>query len=142
MALGPCRRGRVGSVKRPTPPRELTAGFHGAALQRARELGCSCFLAPFDDENRYCFGKWEAFHFFGRQELRNAPALYGLERDYVELIEWDGRNAGLGCEGHHRRLDRHATPTLILPRIALPDDTEEFVADYGLESLAERRFPL
>jgi len=111
-------------------------------MRRARELGRSCFLAPFDPEERECFGRWEAFHFFGRQEVRNSPALYGLERDFVELIEWDGRNAGLGCEGHHRRLDRHATPTLVLPSTVLPADVVEFATDYGLESLVDRRFPL
>lgn len=110
-------------------------------MRRARELRLSCFLAPFDDHGRDCDGKWEALHFFGRQELRNSPLLYGLEREIVELIEWDDRNAALACEGHHRRFDSHATPALILPRIALPDDTEEFVLQYGLESLAERRFP-
>lgn len=128
-------------MKRPTPARELTAAFHERAMRRARELRLSCFLAPFDDHNRDCVGKWEAFHFFGRQELRNSPLLWGCEPDVIELIEWDDRNAGLGCEGHHRRFDGHLTPTLILPRIALPDDTEEFVEQYGLWSLAEGRFP-
>jgi hypothetical protein len=128
-------------VKRPTPARELTAAFHERAMRRARELRCSCLLAPFDDHGRDCVGKFEAMHFFGRQELRNSPLLWGCEPDVIELIEWDDRNAALACEGHHRRLDRHLTPTLILPRIALPDDTEEFVLQYGLESLAESRFP-
>lgn len=109
-------------------------------MQRAREVGRSCFLEPFDKESRECFGRFEALHFFGRQELRNAPCFYGLEREIMELIEWDVRNAALGCEGHHRRFDRHATPTLILPRSALPADTEEFVVERGIESLAERRF--
>ena len=127
-------------MKRPTPPRELTSAFHGAAMQRARELRLSCFLAPHDDRETPCYGRFEAFHFLGRQEVRNSPALYGLEREFVELIEWDPRNAGLGCEGHHRRYDSHATPGLIVPRLALPDDVEEFVEERGLESLAERRF--
>lgn len=109
-------------------------------MQRAREVGRSCFLAPFDPQNQSCCGRWEAFHFFGRQEVRNSPALYGLEREFVELIEWDCRNVGLGCEGHHRRFDLHSTPALVLPRIALPEDTLEYIDDYGLENLAERRF--
>lgn len=127
-------------ARRPTPPSNLTVTFHGAAMQRAREIGRSCFLEPFDKEKRPCVGRFEAFHFFGRQELRNSPALYGLEREIVELIEWDCRNAGLGCEGHHRPFDRHATPILILPRIVLPEDVEEFIDERGLEMLAERRF--
>ena len=109
-------------------------------MRRARGLRLSCFLAPHDPLEQPCYGRWEAFHFFGRQEVRNSPVLYGLERDFVELIEWDCRNAGLGCEGHHRRFDSHATPALTLPRLALPEDTLEYVDDYGLDSLAERRF--
>jgi len=109
-------------------------------MRRARGLRLSCFLAPYDPLEQPCYGRWEAFHFFGRQEVRNSPALYGLERDFVELIEWDGRNAGLACEGHHRRFDSHATPGLVVPAAALPGDVVEFIYDWGLESEAERRF--
>lgn len=61
--------------------------------------------------------------------------------DLILLAAWDPRNGGIGCVGHHRRFDSHATPTLTVPRSALPDHVEEFAADWGLERQLEDKFP-
>jgi hypothetical protein len=107
----------------------------------------SCWLWQFDEQERPCSGRLEAFHFFGRQRIRNAlwPLLRGVVPqdcldDLIELAEWDSRNAGPGCEGHHRRLDNQATPGLHIPAAALPLQVIAFTLDWGLELEAERRF--
>lgn len=100
-----------------------------------------CFLAPFDAEHRPCGGrKWEAIHFIGRQQVRNCPTLHGLDPELIALAEWDARNAGLGCVNHHRPFDSHSTPGLVVCREKLPSEVEEFIADWGLEEEAERKF--
>jgi hypothetical protein len=103
-----------------------------------------CWLAPFDPQRKPCGGgtKWEAFHYIGRQAVRNCPTLVGLDPELVELAEWDPRNAGLGCVEHHRRFDSHATPELSVPYETLPTEVVEFIADWGLESECERKFPI
>lgn len=74
--------------------------------------------------------------------MRNEYFLTGLDPELVMLIEWDDRNAGPGCEEHHRRFDVLATPKLTVPRETVPWDVEEFIEERGFESLAERRFPV
>jgi hypothetical protein len=108
----------------------------------------ACWLASFDPLKRPCstHGRWEAFHFLGKQEMRNCPELYGLEDpEMVALIEYDDRNAGPGCVEHHRRFDKLADAgpgsELVVPRSSLPWDVEEFIDEYGLEALADSRFP-
>lgn len=101
-----------------------------------------CWLAPFDPEHRPCGGKWEAFHFIGRQAVRNCSTLAGLDPELIELAEWDCRNSGLGCVDHHRRFDNHSTPALVVLRETLPPEVEEFIADWGLDCEAERKFPI
>lgn len=133
------------------PPPGIAAAFHKAAMTRPRspmfiDQRPVCWLAPFDPLKRPCKGRWEAFHFFGKQEVRNSPALYGLEDpEQMMLIEYDDRNAGPGCVEHHRRLDKQADAGpetgIVVPRLALPWDVEEFIAEYGFEILAESRFP-
>lgn len=151
-------------MKRPTPPRHLTAGFHQAGLawysaggvggpMRLHEDGPACWLWQFDPLERPCSGDLEVFHFIGRQRVRHAlgavwpdplgfyePLLAEEMRECLELAEWDPRNAGPGCTGHHRRLDSHATPELKIPAEALPLHVLQFIADWGLESDAARRF--
>jgi hypothetical protein len=61
--------------------------------------------------------------------------------DLVLLAQWDPRNAGPGCIGHHRRLDSHATPGLVVPHSALPARVVEFCRDWGLESDCDRKYP-
>lgn len=125
-----------------------------------------CWLAQFDSRQLPCGGQpgkvIERFHFIPRQRVENAlgallptvaEILYfgewsqdrqdraeRLRRDLILLAAWDSRNGGLGCEGHHRRLDSQATPALSVPRLALPTHVEEFAADWGLESPLEDRF--
>jgi len=133
------------------PPRDVAEAFWQAAMRRERPVpfiaeAPACWLASFDPLERLCKGKWEAFHFFGKQELRNCPELRGLSPEELMLIEWDSRNAGPGCVEHHRRFDKLADAgpgtDLVVPRSSLPADVEEFIAEYGIVSLASRRFPL
>ncbi len=133
------------------PPPGIAAAFHKSAMRRPCDpmfvdQRRVCWLFPFDPLKRHCKGRWEAFHFLGKQEVRNSPALYGLDDpEMMALIEYDDRNAGPGCVEHHRRLDSQADAgpdsALVVPRSALPWDVEEYIAEYGLESLAESRFP-
>jgi hypothetical protein len=64
---------------------------------------------------------------------------------WVLIAAWDARNGKISCEGHHRRFDSHAVspeaPKIVVPPLALPMHTVEFVFDYGLEPQAEDRFP-
>lgn len=66
--------------------------------------------------------------------------------ELIELAEWDPRNAGPGCVDHHRRFDglANAGPgsAITVYRETLPAHVEEFIADWGLDSEAERKFPL
>lgn len=116
----------------------------------------ACFLAQHDPRRRPCEGRIERFHFVGRQRARHALALLlpnrqelfaqigelvALGLDVIPLAEWDPRAGGLGCEGHHRRFDSHATPALIVPHHALPDHVIEWSIDYGLEAELERKCP-
>lgn len=154
-------------MKRPTPPRHLTKAFHQAGLSwylhgdqapdnalRLHDGGPACWLAQFDEHERPCAGRLEVVHLIGRQRIRNIlrpllltdlwaeGAIDSLDvDDLVALAEWDPRNAAPGCEGHHRRFDSHATPALAIPLDALPEPVLDFIADWGFESEAERRFP-
>ena len=111
-----------------------------------------CWLAQFDERRRPCTGRIEAFHFLGRQRVRNAlgallpepwPREVGGETaQLLTLAEWDPRNAGPGCVGHHRRLDSHATPGLVVPGAALPARVHAYAEDWGLESALERKYPV
>lgn len=130
--------------------RGLQAAFRRVAMERrypAMFLGGqrACWLATYDPLKRPCSeGRWEAFHFLGRQEIRNHPPFFGLDPEIVALIEWDPRLGAPGCVEHHRRYDRHADAgpgsALVVPRLLVPDDVEECIAERGLESIAERRF--
>jgi len=129
-------------------PAELRAAFHHEALRRRYAtmfLGgqSACWLAIHDPLKRPCKGRWEAFHFLGRQEIRHHPAFVGLDPEIVMLIEWDPRLGGPGCVEHHRRYDRHVIVPhgdLVVPRFAVPEDVEECIAERGLDSIADRRF--
>lgn len=105
----------------------------------------ACWLALFDPYERPCSNdrKWEAFHYFGKQEIRTCPALFGLTPEEFVELEWDPRNGGPGCKVHHVAFDHQdgRPKALVVPRLALPEDVEEFVDERGLQSLAERRFP-
>lgn len=132
------------------PPPELAHEFWRVAMARRRPVPFindepACWLASFDPYQRPCTNdrKWQAFHFFGKQEIRNHPPLFGLTAlEFVEL-EWDPRNGGPGCLVHHVSFDHQdgRPKALVVPRSALPGDVEEFVDERGLESLAQRRFP-
>lgn len=127
--------------------------------------GCqeeACWLAPFDGHRRPCKGPFERFHFVNRERVENAlgallptsgyfPTLPddritqimdGWDRAALILLAaWDSRNGAIGCEGHHRRLDNHATPSLIVPQSRLPDHVREFAHDWGLQGSIDERFP-
>jgi hypothetical protein len=120
---------------------------------RAYDGGPACWLAQFDHLGRPCSGELEVFHFLARKEIRrilrhclvtdlwaNGAIDPGDVDDLVELAEWDPRNAGPSCEGHHRRFDSHLTPELKVPLAALPWSTVLFICQWGFESEAERKF--
>jgi hypothetical protein len=150
----------------PYAPPQLTSLFHAEAMEWATFLmssGRPCWLAQFDEEHRDCEGKIEAFHFINRQRVRHvvggylpkdfASAFWNEElgefefweqREIDELVvqaEWDPRNAGPGCEMHHRRLDGQRMPQLIVPREALADQVIDFASDWALETALEERYP-
>jgi hypothetical protein len=143
-------------------PRWLTESFaqgvdereHVAYVEEWAEPVGLCWLAQFDPAQRPCEGRFERFHFIGRQRVRNAlySALptwesFGAENrdDVLFVAEWDCRNGGIACEAHHRRLDSHLVPLpseqLHVPLNALPEHVLEFAADWGLEDTLEERFP-
>lgn len=152
--------------RRPTPPAELTEAFREQAFTifthfgpegagqplRLYDGGPACWLKQHDPLDRPCSGKLEAFHFVGRQRIRNVlrpllatdlladGAIDPLVDDLVELAEWDPRSGGPGCTGHHRRFDNHATPDLKIPAVALPSPARAFVLDWGFEMEVERKF--
>lgn len=125
--------------------------------------GPACWLYQFDELERPCSGELEVFHFIGRQRVAKTirPLLIDARLDHdaevwmllrplafdphdvdelVELAEWDPRNAAPGCAGHHRRFDSHATPKLKIAGADLPNRVREFIADWGLQADACRRF--
>lgn len=70
------------------------------------------------------------------------PLTKGEVDDLLLLAAWDPRNGEVGCEGHHRRYDNHAgTADLIVPVLALPIRTVDFIFDYGLMTQAEDQWP-
>lgn len=131
---------------------ELRAAFAAGVTERSivedrRPL--RCWLADHDPLDLPCSEKLERFHFIPRQRARNDLALvlplgYWREGDggpgILAVVEWDDRNGGIGCEQHHRRLDGQLGPKLVLPRGVIPARVEDFIADFGLEGEAERRF--
>jgi hypothetical protein len=122
-----------------TDLRELQQTFHDhAAWYRNARGKRACWLWQFDDRHYACSGRLEAIHLIGRQRIRNR--LYGVDPEVVETIEWDPRNAAVGCTHHHRRFDSHATPPLRVPAHALPGQALEFITERGLESDAEAKF--
>ncbi|HEX4307152.1 MAG TPA: hypothetical protein VHZ54_14035 [Solirubrobacterales bacterium] len=156
-------------MRRSSPDRTLTAHFKEAAgrsyLYDGPDEGApyfephtraACWLKQHDPLDRPCSevtnGRLEAIHLLGRQairrvlghNLRTSFDIGGIDpadvEDLIELAEWDPRNAGLGCTGHHRRLDNHATPEFELDVEALSDDFLDFVLDWGLEQAAEEKF--
>jgi hypothetical protein len=156
-------------MRRSSPDRILTAHFWEAGRKSYRYDGpadgapflqsphnAACWLKQHDPFDRPCSevtnGRLEVFHFVSRQAIRRVLGhtlhtgfdIGGIDpadvEDLIELAEWDPRNAGLGCTGHHRRLDWHATPELQLPVEAVPDRVLEFVLDWGFESEAEGKF--
>jgi hypothetical protein len=104
----------------------------------------ACWLASFDPYERPCSNdrRWQAFHFFGKQEIRTHPPLRGLTPEEFALLEYDARNAGPGCVTHHVAFDHGdgRQEALVVPRRHLPGDVEEFIDERGLQALAERRF--
>jgi len=134
-------------------PKELTGPFHKAGMALPRvpsfidQRPC-CWLAPFDPLRNPCGGgmKWEAFHFISKVEIRNCATLAGIDDELLELAQWDPRNAGPACVNHHRRFDHLADAgpgsAIEVPRETLPPEVEEFIAEWGLDCEAERKFAL
>lgn len=152
---------------KPKAPRWLTESFRDGVDEREtmRALydlafkGTGCCLAQHDPHDRPCSGRLERFHYINRQRVENAlgallprtpywhwPGERGitgeLRDELILLAAWDPRVGGIGCEGHHRRLDSHLTPELVIAKSALPDHLLEFATDWGLESSLEERFPV
>lgn len=160
----------------PDAPSWLRAGFALTIDERAETEGLlprsayarggcqeqACRLARSDALVRPCAGKFERFHYLGRQRVENA--LYallpgevvhdpspgteeygsGVEfpdwSDVILLAEWDARNGGIACEQHHRRFDNHLTPPLKVAAADLPGHFLDFLCDWGLEQEAADKF--
>lgn len=163
--------------------RQLTSLFHSAAMEEAtlrmHHHQVPCRLAAHDPEERECEGNLEAYHWIGRQRVRNyllgllptacrclpCEGTGALEAEYKETIctvmcgscsgtgsitvyrdelitlaEWDPRNAGPGCEMHHRRLDLHRMPPLKVSYQSLPDHVIEYAADWGLGTCLHEKY--
>jgi hypothetical protein len=125
---------------------DLYASFYAAGIERAQHVGrrgSACWLGRYDPLRRPCEGRLEICHAVNEQRVRNA--LYALlpDRDdeLLDLAAWDPRLAIPGCEGHHRRFDRHLTPSLVIPRHLAPASAVEWAGDWGLESQLDDRFP-
>lgn len=153
-------------MAKPKAERWLTEAFAQGVAERDP---ATCWLAQHDHLRRPCEGRAEIFHFIPRQRVENAmsaqlrwSAIYEVLSSRVtecvfrelskeecdELIllaAWDPRNGGIGCEHHHRRFDGHRhspeNPKIIVPEEATPGHLREFVADYGLWTPFEERFP-
>lgn len=89
----------------------------------------------------FCDGKMEAAHFLKRQRVCKALEALGFDRELIQLAEWDPRNGVPACEKHHRRFDGQRMPSLVVPRFMVPEAVELFVADWGLETQLEDRWP-
>lgn len=137
-------------MKPETPP-DLAAAFYAEAFKLPRVpafIDCkpACWLAPFDPLHVPCANdrRWEAFHFLGRQEIRNYPPFAGLDLETLATIEWDPRLGGPGCVEHHRRYDSQAdagpNSDLVIPASVLPNRLRAFLVERGLHDLAKRRF--
>jgi hypothetical protein len=137
-------KGLKRTARRESAPKWLREGFRDGVDEREQQRTLACCLFLHDPAARPCSGRLERLHWIGRQRVRNAlwcslPLPCGP--DLILLAEWDPRNGGIACEGHHRRFDRHLTPELVVPRSALPAHVEEFIADWGLELQATDKFP-
>lgn len=149
---------------------EAFTAEHGLGLPRPAYPGASpwCWLAQFDPARRPCTEHLERFHFIPRQRVEHAlwallpaeGAWFALEDadagedcatwqflgrwDVILLAAWDSRNGGFGCEGHHRRLDKHQVSLpreqILIPYSALPGRVSQFALTFGLEHEMDR-FP-
>jgi len=115
----------------------------------------ACWLAQFDQTMAPCGGRnlgvnsnLERMHLIPRQRVEEAiwamlpyqpvnvfdpESIFDPRLDKWAIIHaaaWDDRNGAIGCEHHHRRFDRHSTPSLVVPRAAVPLHLSEFVFDY------------
>jgi hypothetical protein len=135
-------------------PRWLTESF-AQGIDERELYACSdegevqCWLAQFDRDQRPCEGRFERFHFIGRQRVEHAlgallPAAVELTvsaqelwrladekpdmpiptapvdwSDVIHLASWDCRNGGIACEAHHRRFDKHLV-SLPSEQVAVP----------------------
>lgn len=147
-------------------PDWLPGGFKVAAHRWYVDDDRPCWLAQFDPDEKPCERNYrgepvEAFHFFGRGEIRDHLKLELLGAklgapedddllisaftsrgalDLVALAEWDPRNGGPGCKHHHERFDAKLTPTLKVPALALPLHVLRFASDWDLRAAGERKF--
>lgn len=104
------------------------------------DLARFCALASHDSLKLPCTGRIEAIHYLGRQRIRNAPIFLCADPGIIALAEWDPRNGGAGCTGHHRRLDNQGEPALEIPFNALPERVIECANERGLEDELRRKF--
>lgn len=149
-------------------PRELTEAFRDGVDERESAayfddgITPVCWLAQFDKAQRPCEGRFERFHFIGRQRVEHALGSWllgavryewksfgefltpGEQQAICHLAAWDCRNGGIACELHHRKFDSHLvslpSEEIVVPRSALPEHVEEFAADWGLEDELEAKF--
>lgn len=87
-----------------------------------------------------CEGWIEGAHWIRRRRVERWVRDQTGDEDLAVLAAWCPRNGAAACERHHARLDSHRMPPLVVPRLMLPENLLEFVADYGLENDLESNF--
>lgn len=89
-----------------------------------------CFLAQFAPEVP-CAGRMEKAHLIRAQTIRR-------EVSRARLVVWDPRVWRPACFRHHVMLDQ--TKTLVVPRSAIPAETEQWARENGLAWWLERTY--
>lgn len=97
-----------------------------------------CWFATFGfmengDRIPPCDGRLVRCHLIPKQIIRRARGKVWDDRAWVWAC-----GGPIGNAGHHGMLD--TSKTLRLPRVAIPDETEEFAAELGLEWWLDRTY--
>lgn len=94
----------------------------------------TCWLRQFADDE--CGGRLEKAHLLRQQtirrELKNREGIEDLR-----AIIWDPRVWRPACNRHHTSFD---AKRLRIPREAIPEDTERFAREWGLDWWLDRNY--
>jgi hypothetical protein len=118
---------------------ELTREWRDAVMFGDHGQRRRCWFASIDP--RPCEGSIQGCHWLKRQRVRHALEAFGVDRELIQLAEWDARNGVPGCEAHHPRFDGQRMPPLVVPRLFVPRPVVDFSLAWGLETQLEDRCP-